>query len=183
MDGAQMALRVAFAAHRFVHLGGVAMGLDVGGIAFQRAQKTSQRILMLVLFAVEQAELQADVGAGGNDRGRAEQMAKRAAEVALAFEQRGEAQMRLEVGGLASDELAVDGERAERILVGDAARLLEALAHAGGTNTVLELAGLIAAVEVEQQLASLGLDQRGTVAHDEAASVMNAFQRRGLAVR
>src|ERR1019366_2380110 len=130
MDGAQMALRVAFAAHRFVHLGG------------------------------------------------AEQMAKRAAEVALAFEQRGEAQMRLEVAGLAADELAVDGERAERILVGDPARLLEALAHAGGTETVLDLAGLIAAVEVEQQLAGLSLDQRGTVAHDDAAFVIDEFQRR-----
>src|SRR5271168_5065897 len=106
MDGAQVALRVALAAHRFVHLGGVAMRLDVGGVAFERAQKTAQRILMLVLLAIEQAELQVDVGAGGNDRGGAEQMAHRAGQITLALEQRGETHMRLEVAGLAADQLA-----------------------------------------------------------------------------
>src|SRR5277367_3308495 len=75
VDCAQVALRVAFAAHRFVHLGGVAMGLNVGGVAFDRAQETAERVLVLVLLAVEQAELQVHVGAGGNDRRRAEQMA------------------------------------------------------------------------------------------------------------
>src|ERR1700738_2356312 len=85
MNRAQVALRVALAAHRLVHLGGVAMRLDVGGIAFQRAQKTPQRILILVLLAVEQAEFQMNVGAGGDDRGRAEQMAQRTGQVALAF--------------------------------------------------------------------------------------------------
>src|SRR5258708_12015810 len=97
MDRAQVALRVAFAAHRLVHLGGVAMRLDVGRVAFERAEKTSQRMLMLVPFAVDEPELQVHVGAGGNDRGRAEQMAQCATEVALAFEQRGQADMRLEI--------------------------------------------------------------------------------------
>ena len=64
-----------------------------------------------------------------------------------------------------------------------AARLLEALAHAGGTETVLDLAGLIAAIEVEQQLAGLSLDQRGTVAHDDAAFVIDEFQRGDRAIR
>src|ERR1700733_11118966 len=74
MDGAQVALRVALAAGRLVHLGGVAMRLDVGGIAFERPLKTQQRVLILFLFSIEEAELQVHVGAGGNDRGRAEQM-------------------------------------------------------------------------------------------------------------
>src|SRR5580693_805521 len=169
MDRAQVALRVAFAAHRLVHLSGVAMRLDVGRVAFERAQETSQRMLMLVPFAVEHAELQVDVGAGGNDRGRAQQMTQRATEVALAFEQRGEADMRLEVAGLAPDQLAVDVKRAERVLVSDSARFLEALAHAGGTEAVLDRAGLVAALEVEDQLAGLGFYKRRTVAHHDAA--------------
>src|ERR1700678_585240 len=176
MDGAQVALRVAFAAHRFVHLGGVAMRLDVGGIAFERALKTSQRVLMLISLAREQAELQVDVGAGGNDRSRAQQMAQRATEIAFAFEQRGEAHVRFEVAGLAADQLAIDVKRLERILVGDAARFFETLAHAGRTETVLDLAALIAAGEVENQLAGLGLDQRRTIAHDDAAVVVDEFQ-------
>src|SRR5208282_3609123 len=183
MDRAQMALRVAFAAHRFVHLGGVAMRLDIGRLAFERAQKTSQRILKFVLLAIEQAEPEVDVGAGGNYRRRTEQMPQRAAQVALALQQRGEAQMRLEVAGLATDQLAVDGKRAERILVGHPACLLESLAHAGRTKAVFDLAGLIAAVEVEQQLPRLSLDQRGAVAHDDAAFVIDEFQRGDRAVR
>src|ERR1019366_3262428 len=91
--------------------------------------------------------------------------------------------MRLEVAGLAADKLAVDVERAQRILVCDPARLLETLAHAGGAKSVLDGAGLIAAIEVEQQLAGLSLDQRGTVAHDDAAFVIDEFQRRDRAVR
>src|SRR5271170_112674 len=177
MDCAQVALRVALAAHRFVFLGGVAMRFDVGGIAFERAQKTSQRILMLVLLAIEQAEFQVHVGAGGHDCGRAEQMTQRAAEIALAFEQRGEAHVRFEVAGLTSDQFAVDCERLERILVGDAPRLLEALTHACRPEAILDLAALIAAAEVENQLSRLSLDQRRTVAHDDTAFVIDQFQR------
>src|SRR5258708_1574933 len=183
MDRAQVALRVALAAHRFVHLGSVGMGLGVGGIAFERAQKTSQRILMLVLIAVEQAELQVDVGAGGNDRGRAEQMAHRTGEIALAFEQRGEAHMRLEVAGLTAYELAVDVKRAERILVCHSTRFLETLARASGPETVFDLAGLTAALEGEDQLARLSFDERGTVAHYYAAFVVDEFQGSDGALR
>ena len=50
MNRAQVALRIALAAHRLVNLGGVAMRLDVGGVALERALKTSQRILMLFLL-------------------------------------------------------------------------------------------------------------------------------------
>src|ERR1700688_5097871 len=57
MDRAQMSLRVALAAHRVIHLGRVAMRFDVGGIAFQRAQETSDCVLMLLFPAIEQAEL------------------------------------------------------------------------------------------------------------------------------
>src|SRR5271155_2710674 len=177
VDGAQVALRVALAAHRLVDFGGVAMRLDVSGVAFERAQKTSQCVLQLVLLAVEQPQLQVHVGAGGNDGGGAEQVAQRAGQVAFALEQRGEAQVRFEVARLAADQLAVDGKRFEGILVGDAARLFEALAHAGRTEAVLDFAGLIGALEVKDQLPRFALDERGTVAHYDAAFVVDEFER------
>ncbi len=90
--------------------------------------------------------------------------------------------MRLEVAGLAADQLAVDGERLERILVGDAARLFETLAHARRTEAVLDLAALIAALEIENQLTGLGFDQHRTVAHDDAAVVVDEFQRSDRAI-
>src|SRR5580658_230961 len=131
---------------------------------------------MLISLAIEQAELEVDVGAGGNDRSGSEQMAQSATEIALAFEQRGQPHVRFEIAGLAADQLAIDVERLERILVGDAARFFETLAHAGGTETVFDLAALIVAGEVENQLAGLGLDQRRTVAHDDAAVVVDEFR-------
>src|SRR5258708_22080858 len=70
MDRAQVTLRVAFATRRFVHLSGVAMRFDVGGIAFERPLETQQRILVLFFFSIEEAELQVHVGACGNYRRR-----------------------------------------------------------------------------------------------------------------
>src|ERR1700691_1172773 len=137
---------------------------------------------MLISLAIEQAELEVDVGAGGNDRSGSEQMAQSATEIALAFEQRGQPHVRFEIAGLAADQLAIDVERLERILVGDAARFFETLAHAGGTETVFDLAALIVAGEVENQLAGLGLDQRRTVAHDDAAVVVDEFQGRDRSI-
>src|SRR5580704_781389 len=91
--------------------------------------------------------------------------------------------MRLEVSRLATDQLAVNVKRAQRILVGDSTRFLETLAHARGPETVLDRAGLIAALEVEDQLSRLRFDQRGTVAHYYAAFVVDEFQRCNRAFR
>src|SRR5882724_13338179 len=68
MDRAQMSLRVALAAHRVIHLGRVAMRLDVGWIAFQRAQETSQCVLILLLATIEQAKPQMHLAVGGDNR-------------------------------------------------------------------------------------------------------------------
>src|SRR5580692_7097425 len=91
--------------------------------------------------------------------------------------------MRLEVSRLATHQLAVNVKRAQRILVGDSTRFLETLAHARGPETVLDRAGLIAALEVEDQLSRLRFDQRGTVAHYYAAFVVDEFQRCDGALR
>src|SRR5579863_4989036 len=182
MDGAQVALRVAAAAHRFVHLGGVAMRFDVGGIALERAQETAQRVLMLLLSSIEQAELHVHLGAGGGDHGGAEQMTQCAAQVTLALQQRSEAHMRLVVAGLAAEQLAVNSERAERVLIGDSARLFETFAHSRRSETFLDFAGLIAALEIEEELTGLGFDEHGAVAHDDAPLVVDQFERSDTAV-
>src|ERR1700722_19504279 len=91
--------------------------------------------------------------------------------------------MRLEVARLATDQLAVDVKRAQRIFVGNSTRFLETLAHARGPETILDLAGLTAALEVEDQLPRLRFDERGTVAHDDAAFVVDESERRDRALR
>ena len=145
-----MSLRVALATHRVIHLGRVAMRFDVGGIAFERAQETSERVLVLLLATIEQAELQMHLAVGGDNRGRAEQMAQGTAKVALALEQRREPHVRFVVAGLAADQLAVNRERAERICLGDSTRLFEALAHSRRAETILDFAGLTTALEIQE---------------------------------
>src|SRR5215472_4337238 len=75
MDRVEMLLRLALAAQGFVELGGVAMRLNRGGIAIERAQETAERRLVLLALAVQQSEPQMDLGAGRDDRGGTEQMA------------------------------------------------------------------------------------------------------------
>src|SRR5262249_50666251 len=110
------------------------MGFYRSWIAIEGAQEAAQRVLVLLALAVEETEAVMNLGAGGNDRGRAEQMTQRALQVALAFEQSREAHVRFEVAGLAADELTVDGEGFERVFLGDAAGFFEALAHARGAE-------------------------------------------------
>ena len=75
MDRVEMLLRLALAAQRFVQLGGIAMRLNRGGVAIERAQETAERRLVLLAPAVQQSKLQMDLGAGRNDRSGTEQMA------------------------------------------------------------------------------------------------------------
>src|SRR6516162_8187008 len=150
MDRVEMLLRLALAAQRFVELGGIAMRLNRGGIAIERTQETAERRLVLLALAVQQSKPQMDLGAGGDDRGGTEQMAQRALQIALAFEQRGEAQMRFEIAGLAPDQVAVNRQCLQRVPFGNAPRLFEPFADAGGAKAVFDLAGWALGAKIER---------------------------------
>src|SRR6266851_10294831 len=84
MDHAEVAQRLALAAHRFVQLGQVAMRGERERIAFERAQEAPERALRILAAAVEQAQADVDIAIGGDDRRGAEQSAQRTDQIALA---------------------------------------------------------------------------------------------------
>src|SRR5215467_7322406 len=177
MDRVEMLLRLALAAQRFVELGGIAMRLNRGGVAIERAQETTQRRLMLLALAVEQPKPPMDLRAGRNDRSGTEQMAQRALKIALALEQSGKAHMRFEITRLPPDQIAVDRERLQRVPFGNAARLFEPFTDAGGAKALFDLAAWAVGAKIEQKLAGFGFDQYAVVADYYAAFVIDQFER------
>ena len=172
-----MLLRLALAAQRFIELGGIAMRLNRGRVAIERAQETAQRRLVLLALAVQHPKPQMDLGAGGNDRGGTEQMAQRALQIALALEQSGKAHVRFEITRLASDQIAVDGERLYRVPFGNTPRLFEPFADTGGAKALFDFAAWALGAKIEQELAGFGFDQHAVVADYYAALVVNQFER------
>src|SRR5579885_432351 len=116
------------------------------------------------------------LGAGGNDGGRAEEMAQRALQIALPFEQRCKPHVGFEIARFAPDQVAVDGERFERIFLSDAPGLLEPLADARRSEALFDLAGGTFRPEIEQKLSGLGLDEHPIVAHHYSPVVVDQLQ-------
>src|SRR5208282_3096869 len=134
-------------------------------------------MLAFLALAIENAEPDVHFGAGRNDSGSTEQMAQRALQVALAFQQGGQPHVRLEVAGFATDQLTVNRECLKRIFFRDAARFFEPFAHAGRTEAVLDLSCGALQAKVEHQLSGLGFDQHSVVADDDSAVIIDELER------
>src|SRR6202035_2903489 len=91
--------------------------------------------------------------------------------------------MEVEVARLAPDQVAIEHQGAYRIGLGEALRLIEALAHPGRSEAILNLARGPLEDEWQEQLPAIRFEDEFTIAHKNAAVVILQIKRSHRAMR